>query len=201
MPLSFQKQPATTNPRLWVTGALGALAAATTATGRPAGAWQAMQGGAGVSDTGSGLWRMSATGPGRSHQISANFQPRRHRGLPTLHGVPWPLHAGHARPSSRFHALGRRPHRELTRWRAALRTGARRSRDRAARPPGNARRAAGTASETRGRVMTPECDSWTPRKPRGVAGTQRAAQRAAACRRVAIPSRAASLSDALRGDS
>ena len=32
MPLSFKKQPATTNPRLWITGALGALATATTAT-------------------------------------------------------------------------------------------------------------------------------------------------------------------------
>lgn len=31
-PLSFQKQPATKNPRLWATGALGALAVATTAT-------------------------------------------------------------------------------------------------------------------------------------------------------------------------
>jgi CubicO group peptidase (beta-lactamase class C family) len=32
MPLSLHKQPATTNPRRWVTGALGALAVATTAT-------------------------------------------------------------------------------------------------------------------------------------------------------------------------
>jgi hypothetical protein len=31
-PISFQKQPATTNPRRWVTGALGALAVAATAT-------------------------------------------------------------------------------------------------------------------------------------------------------------------------
>jgi hypothetical protein len=31
-PLSFQKQPATKNPRLWAIGALGALAVATTAT-------------------------------------------------------------------------------------------------------------------------------------------------------------------------
>jgi hypothetical protein len=32
MPLSLHKQPATTNPRRWATGALGALAVATTAT-------------------------------------------------------------------------------------------------------------------------------------------------------------------------
>ena len=31
MPISLQKQPATNNPRLWITGALGALAVATTA--------------------------------------------------------------------------------------------------------------------------------------------------------------------------
>jgi len=32
MPVSLQRQPATTNPRLWMTGAAGALAVATTAT-------------------------------------------------------------------------------------------------------------------------------------------------------------------------
>lgn len=31
MPVSLHKQPATTNPRLWVTGALGAIAVAATA--------------------------------------------------------------------------------------------------------------------------------------------------------------------------
>jgi hypothetical protein len=34
MPLSFHKQPATTNPRRWATGTLGALAAATATAAR-----------------------------------------------------------------------------------------------------------------------------------------------------------------------